>query len=517
MSPLKYAMYTLALLGGVLAAGLTAGDGLGKEPVKPAKSPEAYRRLGSEATNEFPSWMVRVSVDRESRTYKLDDTVKVTVVSERSGYLYLFNINSAGEVACLFPNKFQPKNDIEANQTVVVPDPKDSSWQIAIKKPVGHELLKAVVTKKPLKAFGGLALNDRGGPTPVSRVLYRAMIAEAATGDADNGAAGEKEKLSPEAFKNYLDQAGEWAEHEVEVITSEEKAPERAPPVRRVGLFVGISKYADNSVRRLNGPRNDARRMAEAMKRTCGLTAEPHVLLDERATLSAVRAAFLELVETTRPGDVVFLFWAGHGGRCAAVGGNGTGVYDAFLLPYDGKLGSDAEMRRTTLLDRTFGRWVQELDGRRVVVILDTCHSGGQIEGQKVATLGRNELDPLKRHVRTVSIPDSVKVEKAGREKPYFLGSQVVRARAIGQKQAAVLAAATFRQFAFERREDDHAGVLTYYVLEALEKQSGPLTLHDIHEYARGRVKNYVEKTFEGTTQDPVFADQDGSPVVLKK
>ena len=30
-------------------------------------------------------------------------------------------------------------------------------------------------------------------------------------------------------------------------------------------------------------------------------------------------------------------------------------------------------------------------------------------------------------------------------------------------------------------------------------------------------VKHYVESSFEGTTQDPVFADQEGSPVVLRK
>mgnify|MGYP001073480424 CR=1 FL=1 len=39
------------------------------------------------------------------------------------------------------------------------------------------------------------------------------------------------------------------------------------------------------------------------------------------------------------------------------------------------------------VLDDTFGRWVQELDGRQVLVVLDTCHSGGQTQAEvKVAT-----------------------------------------------------------------------------------------------------------------------------------
>jgi len=40
-------------------------------------------------------------------------------------------------------------------------------------------------------------------------------------------------------------------------------------------------------------------------------------------------------------------------------------------------------IRRTALTDDTFGRWIQDLDGRRVVLILDTCHSAGQAAGQK--------------------------------------------------------------------------------------------------------------------------------------
>jgi hypothetical protein len=513
MSPRKIAVLALALLAGVLATLTAPGRAAAYDSVKSAKPAAGYRRLASEATNEFPSWMVRVSVDRDTHTYKVDETIKVTVVSEQAGYLYLFNIDGQGEVSCLFPNTFQSKNRIEAKQTVTVPDPKDTNWRITVKRPVGKELLKAVVTKKPLEAFGGVALNNRGGATSVSRVQFRKLMVEASTGrTAGDDAPAGGDLRRPEDFKKYLDQAGEWAEHNTEVITSEEKAPAE----KRVGLFVGISKYSDNSIRSLAGPHRDARRMADAMKKSCDLSGEPRVLTNERATLANIRDAFRELADTTRPGDVVFVYWAGHGGRSAAVG-SGSGAYDAFLVPYDARLGSDADLRRTTLSDRTFGRWMQELDGRRVVVILDTCHSGGQIEGQKAGTLARTDLDPLKRYLRSVSVPNSVKVEQPGREKPCFLSSQTVRARAIGQKQAAVLAASTFRQFAFERREDDHTGVMTYYFLEALEKSNGPLTLRDVHQYVRSRVKHYVESNFEGTTQDPVFADQEGTPVLLKK
>src|SRR5437868_8589249 len=111
MSPRKFAFCVLALLAGALAVTLAfspkadAGD-----PVKSAKLASAYHRLAPEATNEFPTWMVRVAVDRDNHTYKVDETIKVTVVSEQAGYLYLFNIDGQGEVSCLFPNTYQAKN-----------------------------------------------------------------------------------------------------------------------------------------------------------------------------------------------------------------------------------------------------------------------------------------------------------------------------------------------------------------------------------------------------------------------
>jgi len=174
-------------------------------------------------------------------------------------------------------------------------------------------------------------------------------------------------------------------------------------------------------------------------------------------------------------------------------------------VPHDGSLDSALEERKTMLLDKTFGRWVQALDGRKVIVILDTCHSGGQIEGMKAPT---NTQDRL-RYARGVD-----RIKKPHREKwtkKHFLDTELLRSKAIGQKNAAVLASATFKQLAFERREGD-LGVMTYYLVEKLEQGKGTLTLKELAEYARPKVKKYVEDEFIGATQDVVFSDQQVSP-----
>src|SRR5207248_1192572 len=106
------------------------------------------------------------------------------------------------------------------------------------------------------------------------------------------------------------------------------------------------------------------------------------VLLNEQATLKAIEEAIrIYLPQATSAGDTVFLYWSGHGGRISNVDHTEPDGFDEYLVPYDGRLGSTDEVRGTMLMDKTFGRWVQELDGRKLIVILDACHSGGQIQG----------------------------------------------------------------------------------------------------------------------------------------
>src|SRR5258708_4203056 len=119
----------------------------------PAAAELPSKQIVIQGTNDFPSWMVRVSVDREDRTYKIDDRVTIKVKSEKGGYLYLFNVDPEGNVLCLYPNKFQSDNKIEAKTEITIPDPDDTKFRITIGEPVGKELLKAIVTRKPLASL----------------------------------------------------------------------------------------------------------------------------------------------------------------------------------------------------------------------------------------------------------------------------------------------------------------------------------------------------------------------------
>lgn len=429
--------------------------------------------LVEDLRNERAPFLVRVDVDRPDRTYRGGDTMTVKVTSEEEGYLYLLYLSADDKLSCLFPNQVQSDNRIPARQQITVPAPQ-AQFRLRVGPPFGQEVLKAIVTKTAIDPTRlGVESLTKGPVTPLESEKFKAVAVEL---DRDRN---------------------RWAEHHVQITTVSPVAavkPEPPKP-RRVGLFIGISEYRENGIRNLRVCHRDAQEMARVMREHCRLD-EAVVLVNQQATLSAIRKAFMEtLVKKTKPGDKVFIFWSGHGGRCADDTGNEPDGHSEFLVPYDAGIGDLATLRRTMLMDRTFGRWVQELDGRRVIVMIDTCHSGGQAAGQKGFGLPSDQ--------------------DAGQFANNFMEAILTRAKNIGQEEAAVLAASQAAQIAFERREGD-LSVMTYFLARQLEQADSGVTLQAAYEHLKREVPAYVEKRFPGITQTPVLADQTTPPVYLR-
>jgi len=505
---------------------------LGALPVSPtqADSPELGRARGvlvEEVRNETPSFMVRIDVDHPDRIYRQGEEMRVRVISEKAGYLYLIYCDAGGNMVRLFPNRVDQNNAIPAGQHVHVPPP-GGRFRLRIGPPFGQEVLKAIVSLEPID------------PDQVVRM---------ATPDGVKG-------LYVEEMKN---RPAEWAEHDVTTTTVPPEGAASTPPAtgnttppttsdppttttrpttgppttgppttgpptttdppttgppntgppttppataggaRRVGVFIGINDFLDDRIRDLKVGENDARRMAEVMKGTCGVD-EAWTLVGPQATLQNIEDAICRrLPAATQPGrgDVVFIYWSGHGARCADDNGDEKDGFDEYLVPYDGRFANEATIRRTMLLDDTIGRWLQELDGRKVVVILDTCHSGGQTAEEKSLAKGLGDLP------------------QGGDVVFDFLDGEMERAKDIGQEETAMLASSTAMQVSFERKEGD-LSTMTYFLVRLLEAQSGGVTLRTAHENLKRQVAAYVEQAFPGTTQTPVLVDNTTPPFYLQ-
>src|SRR5262249_60338172 len=107
-----------------------------------------------------------------------------------------------------------------------------------------------------------------------------------------------------------------------------------------------------------------------------------------------------------------------------------------FLVPHDG-LHMEADpkvLRASMLMHDMFGRWVQALDGRSAVVILDTCHSGGQIEdiAKALKAGGFRAADNVAKYGKAIGTRN----DKRGLDHKNFLEGNLVRMKGIGQKDA---------------------------------------------------------------------------------
>lgn len=505
----------------------------GKVPVKPVNQPPASlkKRVILEGVNEAAAWAVRVNVDRDDHTYQAGDQVIAEVVSEQSGHLYLFNIDAKGEIDLIYPNGGEQDNRITANEKVTVPGPNAGFRFTVSSVNAGTEYLKAVVSKNPLSELAGEIKKSRGMKTPItikSELFHRAMR-EAALGAnrhtvADTGSVTRDldtlRRSAPKAGKIVAEQvdkqAGSWAEHQVEIYTGPKgNGKQSAGGERRAALLVGISKFASPSIRALGCAHKDALDLGSALRSRFD---DVTVLTDSQATLSAVRAAFTRLVEGTKAGDTVLVYWAGHGGRCANTDNTEPDGFDEYLVPHDGSLAGDDEIRATMLTSKAFGRWIQELNGRKVVVILDTCHSGGQVAGMKMPTNAPRGVKGPPRGARGVDAPN-IRRDKEPTA-AHMLSGELVRAgklrtRNIGRSDAAVLCSAGPKEFAFEMQTGAN-GVMTHYVLEYLRSNPSNVTLKAVADYVTPKVQGYVAQNYPGSPQTPVFSDETvWTPILL--
>ena len=214
------------------------------------------------AMNEAPAWMVRVAVDRQDRAYVVGEDVNIQAVSEQAGYLCLFNIDTAGEKTLLFPNRFRPDNRIPAKSVISVPGPAGFRIRVG-PRGLGTETLLAVVTKRPLQELKPEEFS-REGPTPLRGDQLERLLAEATLGrrDVAGGLREARDDLRQRDPEEYARRSREWAEHSIQIRT----APSRGPgQPQRVGLFVGISRYANLPEKeQLHFAYRDAQRIAEA-------------------------------------------------------------------------------------------------------------------------------------------------------------------------------------------------------------------------------------------------------------
>jgi len=437
--------------------------------------PDKWFVVEQSAVNTQSSFMLRVDVDRPDRIYSVGETMTVTVKPERDCYLYLIYYGANNQVACLFPNKYQQNNHVRAGNVVTIPSP-DAGFQFTARPPCGKEILQVVGTLKPVDILKAQ-----------QKELTKDLVTMLKTDD-----------LKDMVIELKKGKMRDWAEARIEITTVPSVTQDKPRTQgRRYAVCVGISQYKCERVPPLQVSHKDAEHMAARLKESCRVD-EVMLLTNSQATREGIETAiFKDLPRKTQAGDEVLIFFSCHGGRCADTSGDEQDGTDEYIVPHDGEVGKP----ETMILDDTFARWMQELDGRKIGIILDNCYSGGSSKGLSAKGLGG-----------TAPRADALSI---------FYGNELGRAKALGQKGTIVLAACQENQLAWEMPGKDDGSVLTCYVLRAVadpqtdDNRDGHISIGEIYRHIKEPIEQYVRKTFSAD-QNPVLLDNADDQVWLK-
>jgi len=148
-------------------------------------------------------------------------------------------------------------------------------------------------------------------------------------------------------------------------------------------LLIGINDYPH--ARPLKGAVNDILQIKRLVIEDLKFPeANVRVLLNEQATKANILAALHKLAEQTKPGDVVFWYYSGHGWVQNDVDGDEALIdpddhLDEVLVPYDAvpwPRERALEPNPTMVVDDEIAQALSKMIGRRMLVVFDSCHSG---------------------------------------------------------------------------------------------------------------------------------------------
>ncbi len=452
------------------------GQGMifGQEPTTPTttipafgQEPTATKPQDLRQTN--PDFLVRVDVNRASRSYREGDTLSITVASEADAYVYVLYRQADGQIFQVFPNNTRPNNRLRARQAEQIPG-SDDLFRWVVGAPFGKETIKVLASKEPL--------------TELSDPTMRAKFFNPLASSSLKGIQLELGKASQT-----------WAEDCVEITTYAASDPQEQSAGRRVGLFVGVGQYeyisrtqtdADGKKSTVYQPNHRDARMLSGVMQEVGQLGAVRLLTNDQATRTNVEQAITQwLPSATQSGDTVFIFFSGMAMPISqAAGVQASGVVlplhefmmastveslqkarsegklsdsKASQLAYaeqlmqrngSGDRGKLAVVRQWGITDDLFAHWLQSLAGRQVVVILDAPQAsafGSQLQNSNPLSAGVSRLGQL------------------------------------GQREIALLGACGESLFDVQR-DAQGLSLMTELLIQSLQSASGPLSLGEAHQ-----------------------------------
>ncbi|MCD6553954.1 MAG: caspase family protein [Anaerolineae bacterium] len=248
------------------------------------------------------------------------------------------------------------------------------------------------------------------------------------------------------------------------------------PPSEKYAVVVGIADflYAND----LNYTDDDARDFRQALLDYGGFRDENiKMLIDSQATKWAIHDSIINWLDSQEDADsLVVIFYSAHGTQ--AGGHEYLVAYDSYWL-------------NECIRDDEFGGWLDSLESQQVVVLVDTCHSGGMIA---------SEL-PKGYQARCGSFrPMGVEETTAAVSGDGF-------AKDVDKDGRIVMTACTKDELSVELGPPYEHGLFTYYLLEGLTSSSADTSSNGWVSAEEGFSYLYPRVVSVESTQHPQMSD----------
>jgi hypothetical protein len=169
------------------------------------------------------------------------------------------------------------------------------------------------------------------------------------------------------------DMAGSLARVSIPVFT---RSPETMTRVngRKYALVIGISQYKNNlrGIRNLEYADVDARSIYNFLQQPeAGRFSRDDMLIlaNEQATIAQIRQALTSFISKPSANDLLLIFIAGHGAP------DPSAPHNLYVIAHDTTV---SDMAGTALSMSELRRYIeQNIKCKRVILLLDTCHSAG--------------------------------------------------------------------------------------------------------------------------------------------
>jgi hypothetical protein len=190
-------------------------------------------------------------------------------------------------------------------------------------------------------------------------------------------------------------------------------------------LTIGIDQYRDRDIRPLATAVRDAKDVAGLL--TDKYQFDPNnvqSLFDGAATQKAILKALERLIETVQGGDVVLIYFAGHGILKDIIN-------EGFWIPADAERGDEGSYIANSLIVK----YLRSIKSLHTVVIADACFAGAMFGERRLADNAQQRLERLPSRWLITSCRDTPSIDKDNRANSPFADSLLLHLK-INEKEA---------------------------------------------------------------------------------